>query len=278
MKMVRYDTILKIIEKETKKCKATAKARKIGSTAKWETLYDKNGNKKGSKVTYEDGTTITYTKDQSITRVTLPNGEKIDYLENKSYDFFEDFTSFELKQKYGQERYELFKKYCGIYYSYSYRYINQYLRGEITKERAIEKMGSNEFNFIIDNYDNFNKILNESTFNKLPTFFTVRETVGLFDNDSIDKKIVTDKGYTSASSGMNTRDMKSTFGSPKGYTIITVYEKGNSASTGAFLGSVLKDINGFDRETEVLTAPNHKFERFLIDEENKIIFQKPYKT
>lgn len=277
MKMVKYSTLLKIIENEVRKCKATAQAKKIGSSAKWETLYDKNGKEKGSKVTYSDGTSITYDKNRSVTRITMPNGEKIDYLQNKSYDFFEDFTSFELQQKYGQETYELFKKYCGIYYGYDYRYINSYLRGDIDEDRARYKIGDETFDFIMDNQDMFNIILNDNSISKLPTFITVRETTGLFKNDNPDKKIVKDKGYSSASVGMSTRDLKATFGSPKGYTIITVYEKGNNASTGAFLGHVLKGINGFDFEREFLTAPDNKFSRSIIDMESKIIIQVPYK-
>lgn len=276
--MVRYKTILKIIEKETQKCKATAKAKKIGETGKWETLYDENGTKTGSKVTYSDGTSITYDRMESITKITTTEGKEINYLQRESYDFFEDFTSFELKQKYGPEKYETFKKYCGIYYSYSYKYINQYLRGDITKERAIEKMGSNEFNFIMENQNLFNQILTENNISKMPSFFTVRETIGLFDNDNIDKKIVADKGYTSTSVGMSTRDLKSTFGSHKGYTIISLYENGNNASSGAFLGHVLKEVNGFDNEMEYLVAPGEKFSRWLIDEKSKIIMQIPYKT
>ena len=57
--MVKYQTIIKIIEEELKKCKATAQAKRIGLTAHWEHFDDGDGYVTDI-VTYEDGTRIEF--------------------------------------------------------------------------------------------------------------------------------------------------------------------------------------------------------------------------
>lgn len=274
--MVKLKTIIKVIENHTLKHPITEKARNIGKTGKWEYVKDDGGEVIGSILKYKDGTTITYDTKNNITSIVTDNGEKLEYPGEKLYKdgwFFQHEVE-NLKYDLGTAEYSKLRNFAIIYTQN--HFINKYLRGLCSKEEAIESMGEYNFNYIMDNIDDITNILQTNEL-KSSTFMSIRGVRHLHDNDSIGKRIVSDKGFTSASVGMNSEGLKNIYVGDDGWTIITEYDTGK-ANRGMFLGHALRDVNGGDFEKELLSAPNQKFERSIIDEERRIIVQRPYLT
>ncbi len=279
--MVKYSTLIKVISLEVNKCKATENALNIGDTGLWSDMLNGDGKTIGSRLTYSNGLEIRYDNKGNISSMMLPNGEELDYLKEQCYDFFKDQRQKLIKQN-GEGGYEFFKKFYGIYQSHQYMYINNYLRGRIGKD-FLEKCLEGNFNFISNNFDNFNEPLNQNKLSVYDDFFTVRAITKPHDNDALNRRIVKDKAYTSSSVGKNTTELMKGFGDKdEGYLVITYYQKGNKASKGVFVGGVSREIDiekygiNMDEEKEVLSPSNQKFERQVIDRENRIIYQIPY--
>ena len=81
------------------------------------------------------------------------------------------------------------------------------------------------------------------------------------------------------------RDVKlldDVYGTNDGWTIITLYERNNPANRGIYISGCIEEYHCDDTdyycdwESALISAPYQKFERYLIDKRNKIIFQKPY--
>lgn len=281
--MVKYTTLIKVIEEELKKCRATEKAQRIGSTGVWRYLRNEEGEMIGSSLTYSDGTTINYNADEEITSITY-EGEEINFLEEKSNDFFRGQAD-KMIEQHGQDNYATFSKYGNIYSDYSYYAINNYLRGRYDVEKLEYKLNLSEkkYDFIMDNKELFDEMLRDNDLSDYGSFFTIRGVEELHDNDDISKRIVSDKAYTSQTVGMDSATTMTIFGNDgDGWLIISPYMKGNNARSGAYMDIAINDYNmekygcpSVD-ENEFLSAPNTKFMRTIIDVDNRIIIQEPY--
>lgn len=292
--MVKYKSILKVIEQETNKCKATARALKIGESFE----ETENGYK------YSDGTQITLDDYGDIKSITLPNGETLEYMQGednfhgKDHEFFKPQKDY-LINKHGEETYKELCEFSDKWASWRGIAINQYLYGSITYEQLEERFnkayeqvkgfhgekefhgnGKEELKWMLETEKKFNKICSETPLTQYGSpFFSVRGT-RLYDNDQITKKIVSYNGHTSASTGISHDDSRMFTGGEDGWKIITVYETDNKAGNGLFLGNLKNDNNygvSMDWEHELHSAPKQKFERTMIDEEHHYIIQKPYK-
>lgn len=274
--MVKYKTIIKIIEEYMKKHPITEKPRNIGNSGRWDYIKDENGEVIGSTLTYKDGTTITYDSNNNITGLISDKGEQLKYPGDRLYldNWFYQHDVENLKYDLGTNEYIKLRNFAVIYTQN--HFINNYLRGLCSKEEAIESMGEKNFNYIMNNIDDITGMLQRNEL-KNSQFISIRGVRHLHDNDSIGKRIVSDKAFTSASVGMNSEGMKNIYIGEDGWTIITEYDAGK-ANRGMFIGHAIRDVNGGDFEKEILSAPNQKFERSIIDEERRIIIQRPYLT
>ena len=303
--MVKYETIIKIIEHEISKCPVAIPLKRLGSTGVWTEGTDEYGEPTRT-ITYEDGTSITFSMSRiqknEILSVSDSEGFNSDYGGTQASNFY--YQEDDIIDKFGYEGYEFFKEYTHYKASGIGMVYNKYLRGEITKKEAIEKAkeiypkpyipadpdfhmfrdkdGEYMMNYLFDNHDKYNEIISEQYTNS--EFVTVRgvnDQFGTGDKEAWDKflsrKITSDKGYTSASIGMDIGgtgqaiDIKDTH-----WKIITKHRFGNGKNNGAYLGDANYENWGFDDWQEFLYPPYEKFRRTHIDMENHIIIQEPY--
>ena len=284
--------ILKSFDDAIVKCKNSSYlARKIGNSVQHNLNFfdEKDGVKMDIETfTYDNGMSITlihnldyqdygdgktYQEEWWDIGELNDNGVKYTMLDDQSYDFFEYQKDYIIKN-YGKDGWDFFSKYANVYASYEGMNLNGFLRGVINKEDINNNDG--EFyisDFLMDNHERFVDMLkNIPADNK--SFMSCRVVSKLHNNDSISKKIVSDKGHTSTSLNEN-EDYYSTFADTDGcWKIFTIVNEGSGVNAG-FLGSAIQDIDGYDWEREVNFAPDQKFERLVIDEENGIIIQKP---
>ena len=274
--MVSYKMIMKVIEDYAKKHPITEKLKNIGKTGKWETYTDENGGITGSSLTYKDGTSIKYDKDGNITGIITDYGEKIPYI-GKGITMNMDFYNFDvenLKYELGTVDYRIIKDFV-INYRQNH-YINRYLRGKATEQEMRAELGDRYVDKMLRDMDNVCEILDNNNLLKNYVFLSVRGVRNLHDNDNINKRIVSDEGFTSSSVGANTTFIQKMYSGDNGWTILTLYEYGNPASTGLYTGYIFEDNGSYDIDQELITMPKQKFERTIIDEQNKIIIQRPY--
>ncbi len=281
--MVRYTTILKVIEEELVKCKATENALKVGATGIWETLRDENGEVIGSTLTYSDGTKITYNEYDEVSSIDY-NGETINYIGwEQSTDFF-DSQRDELIERYGEEAYRKFCEFAYLYQSEFYEEINEGMRTDGVD--SVRNLISSEI--VADDLDVFLELLENNDLSNYPSFLTLRGIEHLFDDSGLEKRIIYDKSFNSQTVGMGSREVMDYFGGEmdginKGWLIITPFSKDNRARSGAYLDNAITEhhyrlygdttIRG---EDEFLVPPKQKFMRTVIDEKNRIIIQEPY--
>ena len=315
--MVKYNYIIRSID-DYIKCKATAHAKQVGGTAQWEKMKLEGGkwetiglspnDEEYYKVSYDNGAEIYFNIDGDVTHLNYPDLEfDENYLGEDSYDFFSDqkqkmIDNFNKGQNldivgedWGEERYKYFVDYCDNFASWRGWDLNKYLRG-IRDSRGVWDLNrlKSELGSSMEDmwghdgglHDDFCDVVANNDLSGYDDFFTVRRFDRLHDNDSLEKKIVWDKGHTCASVGM----VNSDFGNfvddvDDAWTVFTIHKKGNKASKGAFMGSALNEARGGDWrgdepdwEKELHYAPNQKFERLIIDEKSKIIFQIPYEA
>lgn len=288
--MTYYNTLITVIEEEISKCKATASALRIGSNFTMESYGEKDeyGRQK-KRITYEDGTVLNLNYFGDIESLTTSEGKTLNYFyhTDEDYEVFKDQKD-RLIGKYGQEKYDMLCKYADEWGSWEGLYMNKYFRGKISKADLVEKYSNakdlfhsatlEDLDFLLDNHDDFINICGENSLNGYGDFISIRAVSRLHDNDPITKKIVWDKGHTSASVGLDGDDMRMYAGSD-GWKIVTIYEDGNDANRGLFLGNLKNDYHKgmtMDWEHEIHTAPNQKTERLIIDTKNKYIIQRPY--
>ena len=285
--MVKYQTIIKIIEEELKKCKATAQAKKIGLTAHWE-HYDDGDGYVTDIVTYGDGTRIEF---DNFSNVVFSDN---DYSPNPDYNYWLNISRDKVLEKYGEEGLEFYKEYTLYKQSRVGMFFNEYLRGKMTIEEVYAKIyryvpdttmeswhfkdGVEITDYLLENSERYMSMCNELDLNGVGDFYTIRKVDKLHDNDNADKRIVKDKGYTSSSTSGHTSIIDGLFHGPEenNWLIITKYKDGNLANHGMHLAYAEQENYGWHDWDEVLNAPNQKFKRTIIDEPNHIIVQEPY--
>lgn len=289
--MVKYEYIIKAIKEYLQKCPATLQAKKIGSTGRWTTETDQWGEEIGV-LTYENGTTIKFNKRGIVdyyneNEIFYPDmdinlydqGESIDYNPKYTEGIYVDFTHFKMSA-------------IGVKF-------NEYLRGICTKQDFYDYLedkigdgtaplwgstftkgltGKEMGDFFINNNPEYEKICNEETLNGYGDFITARKVNRLHDNDNINKRIVSDKGYTSSTirtDDLGSIDYALDIDTDDSWTIITEYHNGNPANHGIAL-AYAEIKNGFQDWNEIINPPHQKFKRNIIDEKNKIIVQEAY--
>lgn len=283
--MVKYKTILKVIEQETNKCSPNKEAYSIGESAKIKMgkSIDETGEiyEYIEEITYKDGTTITFNDSDKIMNLKHDNFNANHMLNNDSYEFFNDQKQ-EIIKKYGKETYDLFETYCDKWASSKGMIFNQYLRKEIGKKELKQKLGA-IFPFMYDNYPLFKQICTENNLGRYEDFFTIRYMNNLHNTDSINRNIVWDKGETSATCGFALTEGTKVEGKEVSvfanmnnhWKVITLYKKGNKGH-GIFMGNALNSKRSTkDWEREIHTPSQQKFRRTIIDIANKIIIQEP---
>ncbi len=263
--MVSRELIDKTFNEIINKCKATAKALQIGASA---TVHESDGYK---TISYSNGFEITFSKNtdsdfgttDEFEMIYLGNGDIRKYLGNDSYAFF-DFQRDWIIEHYGQDEWEFVSVYSNLFASCDGMDINTDLRNDTA-------LG--EDSFLRREHQHYLDIISNVPCDNSDCF-SVRVVDNLHDNDALNRRIVWDKAHTSASVGMTT-DEFATFADPYNcWRIVTLIDK-DSGAKGFFYGNSLMEINGFDWEKELHFAPKQKFERLVIDEENRIIIQKP---
>ena len=273
------ENIINLIVKKhsSEKCSMVATAHSHGSAVTEGT--DEDGYR---TLIYDDGTEIHFNSNGDIAHFVNSDGVEMDYLFDDSYDFFESQKE-AIIDKYGDEGYDFLKKYSNMYASMEGIYMNRYLRGLISMDEFEElvrgfhnQKSDDDFGFLWGNHDRFVEMLSSMD---LPNenFYSVRVVDRLHDNDGVNKAIVSDKAHVNSTSGADMDDLGIFADTEFGWKIITDFS-GSSNVKGLFLGNPLMDKRGRDWEMEVNHAPGQKFERVLIDEENKIIVQRPYKN
>ena len=226
---------------------------------------------------YDNGVEVHMDDEYNIVSFTNEDGLTMDYMFDRDYSFFESQKE-EILKKFGTEDLYFFNSFIDKFASWRGFALNRYLRGLISKEQLKNEISGSDYNFLVEQHDRFLKILDGLT---LPEgdFYSVRVADHLHDNDSVDKGITWDKGHTSTTTGAVMDDLSifaDTLSSSNScWRIITDYS-GQSNVKGAFFGNALLSERATDWEHEVHHAPMQKFERVLIDEENKIIVQRPY--
>ena len=267
-----------IVKKHTsEKCSRVATAHAHGSAVTEATT--ENGY---PTLIYDDGTEIHFDEDGNISTFVNSDGVEMHYLFDDAYDFFESQKE-AIIDKYGNEGYDFLKKYSNMYASMEGIYMNRYLRGLISMDEFEElvrgfhnQKSDDDFGFLWGNHDRFVEMLSSMD---LPNeaFYSVRVMDRLHDNDALNKAIVSDKAHVNSTAGADMDDLGIFADTLFGWKVITDFS-GSSNVKGLFLGNPLMDKRGGDWEMEVNHAPGQKFERVLIDEEHRIIVQRPYKN
>lgn len=282
-----YETILKAVSLEITKCKATALAKSIGATGKWNI----NGVIGGTldQLTYDDGTVITFNEDGSIREVINKDFSK-QILNNDSEGFFKHQKDY-IISKYGEEEYDFFRRYSERINGVNGDVLNEMLNGKKLEDiREDYDMGigfpsEEEMNEIMEGLPRYTKILEGNNLSTYGDFFTWNRVSELDSTTDIDKSIVKDKGMTRASVGTTNELFYSPFTSmgeerttydydDNDWTIITIHEHNND-SYGAYIG----EMTPFgEMSKEVKSAPSQKNKRDIIDVKNHLIIQRPYHT
>ncbi len=290
--MVKYDYIFKAIEDYFNKCPATLQAKKIGGTGKWTHSTDEWGNHIDT-LSYDDGTVIVFS-DEMFNKGIIGYSNTDDGFIARNDSFFDlDIQSDRILEKYGRDDLEDYVFYTNYKMSGFGMCFNEYLRGLINKDEFYDKIetrygksstfltqglnGKEIADLLYDNNDWYSGLC-ETSLNGYGDFITARRVSMLYDNDNINKRIVSDKGYTSSTIAVNDLDMIDSvlhIPSDNAWTIITEYRDGDPANKGLSLDYAEKVI-GLQSWSEVLSAPKQKFRRKIIDEKNKVIVQVPY--
>lgn len=279
------------------KCKATLQAKKLGSTWVWREEVDEEGYHTDI-LEYSDGTMIEFGEDYGILsyKCNIQGHE----LTPKNYQIdFVEASRDKILEKYGEEGLEFYTDYTHFKMSYFGVMFNNYRRGLMSKQQLYDKMdwymegfethdntgftkgmnGHEIVDYLYDNNPRYEEMCNNLDLNGLDDFITIRRANQLYPNDHIDKRIITDKGYSSSSTQYGNIDMIDdalSINSEEGWLIITNYHNGNSANHGMHLGYGEFMNTGSRDWGEVINPPHQKMQRLLIDEHNHVIIQEPY--
>lgn len=304
--MVSKDIIRKSFEDIiSRKCRnSSKKAREIGSSVKL-SVHDK-----GYTLTYDNGMSLNF--DENNNMVRLEDDKDYPYLGSDAYDIFnfqkeilKNSGEFSFKRK---ERINPFKddyEWVQEKYSNDYDFLTEY----ITNFATYQGMALNRF-LIKKDYQKLNSF-QSIVFNKkshdhfvdlersIPcdneSYVALRIQTKLYENDNIDKEHYRNNHHISMSVGADTDMLINTFAEKEGgphrdrvyvdghgsegdrsvWRIYTKIDKGSGVK-GLFFGNNVRDSptrTDNDWECELNLAPNTKFVRDIIDEENHIIIQ-----
>lgn len=200
----------------------------------------------------------------------------------------EAYKFFKKDKDYLKQEQSFLEQYCNDFISWKGLEINSYLREEKTKKEIEQIFQENNANLneflestsrfidIIKNYsDKHQKYEGD--------FYTIQRVDDFDERHSLDKRIVSDKGFTLSSVNADIEELDDIYDVNDGWTVITYYEKNNNDSEGLFIGQFIEDYmsNFFDGFCDCagffISLPMQKFERQIIDEDNKMILQTPYK-
>lgn len=274
--MVNRKHISKSIDDAIIKC-ASSSIRRIGSnyTITTTTIPDKVGEtiigeSKKETITYSNGVQVSFIEKDyfdenefDFQSITI-DGQEHEYLGHNSYSFF-DYQKQWIIDHYGESEWDFVSKYADYFASTDGMEVNYDLRHN-------NPLG--EDNFLRREHEHFLNIVRDCPCDR-ESSVSIRVVDSLHRNDGISKKIISDKAHTSTSVGTRLSDLIDNFTSTSdAWKIITVVDK-NSGAKGFFFGNGIKETTGFDWERELHFLPNQEFERLVIDEDNKIIIQKP---
>lgn len=280
--MVEEKIIFDIIEKsiiDTVKCNTSGTARKRGVGAE----FSYNSDVNSYDIVYPDGTLVQYDDDDGLVSVSI-DGKKYDFPGKKDSDYEYEMFEYMKQQLSNMEgilgystMYNFVRAYFDDFASYLGWAINGALRDGTPLEDAHPRI--HQWNdILVDGHDAFVDLEHELRIDN-EDYACIRLQSNMnHGNDSIDKKVISDKAHTCTTVGgdwtKQVINFTETMSAGDSWKVITVVDKG-SGVTGLFAGNPLRDERGRDWEAEVNFAPKQKFERLLIDEENKIIIQKP---
>lgn len=247
------------------KCGGSVKVRELGATAR---IFESENY---TTISYANGFELTFSKNrdsdfgtmEEFESIYLGNGDVRRYLGNDSYGFF-DYQRDWIIDHYGIEEWEFVCKYSDMFASSDGMDLNTDLRD-----------GNNlgDYNFLRREHDHYISIVKNVPCDN-EDCVSLRVMDNLHDNDALNRRIVYDKAHTSSSMGMNMDEFGSFADVMDCWRVFTLVDK-DSGATGLFYGNPLMEVNGFDWEKELHFLPKQRFERVLIDEENKIIIQRP---
>ena len=284
-----YEQAFDAITYEIRKCKATAQARRLGATGRWNINSTPGGTL--DQLTYEDGTTVTFNPDGTIREVR--NGDFHKQILNIDSETFFKHQKDYITSKYGEEEYRFFEEYSENIDGINGDALNRILQGDsvdevkewIRTDYAPYTLTDNTIQYMMDNLPRYQKILEGCNLSVYGDFFTWRQTQELGEWESSDRNIARDKGMTRASVGTTNELFYSPFIPPNdiretydyddnSWTVITIHEHDNDFY-GAYMGNV---TNYGELNYEVKSAPNQKAKRDIIDNTNHLIIQRPYHT
>ena len=275
------------------KCSPSQKARNIGASVT-ETEKKLEDGTRVHTFQYEDGTSITIEYDKPITvnddgyvyeaetdrfAKVSHNGKEYelsygDSNNDKSIDEFFQYQKDYIINNYGTDGWDFFCEYANQYGTSQGWHLNMILRGQKKATDITDEEGDFYISpFLWENHARFVEMEKNLPLDN-EDLITVRLVSDLHRNDSIGKKVVSDKGHTSTST-TGQIDNYDTYGDPNNaWFVFTLNEKGSGVH-GAYFGNAIREADGYDFEREVNYAPNQEFERVLIDEKNRFIIQKP---
>ena len=198
----------------------------------------------------------------------------------KAYEFFKENNE-SLKNEH-----DFLNRYAYEFMSWKGLEINSYLRGEKTKQDLenifMENDSLEHLNQLLYDTDKFIGILRKNDLKKNNSFYTIQRINELDERHRVERRVVSDKGFDIASLGAEIEDLDEVYGVDDGWTVITYYDKDNKYGKGLVIGQYIekylnKNFDYFiDWECVFISPPMQRFERQIIDENNKVILQTPY--
>lgn len=301
--VISKEVILKSIDEAIFKCNSSSKARKIGATV---TL---SVGDEGYTLSYSNGMSLHFDNDNNMINLQT-EAEDYPYLMDKCYDTFTYQKEDLLKSdpfSFIKKEHEGFGgdiKTTKFTFDNDWDFICSYAdtfataSGIILNKRLIDpllKTTLNSFGNIVtikSSHDHFVQLERNNRVDPV-SYVTLRIQPYLYESDNISKRTYTAKHHISMSLGSDVNLLLDQFGvgsnSPHKpmkhgieategdeWRIYTTVSK-DSGVNGLFLGNALKESptrsNESEWETELNLAPNTKFVRDVIDEDNKIIIQ-----
>lgn len=224
------------------------------------------------KIEYDDGTVIEFSQngeENTILKSVEIDGVKYEFLGDDSYDFF----SYQMEDIIKNNEMEFLEEYTNTYATSKGIKLNTSLRNGSKLDGTLAK-----------NHKKFVSLINNSKIKDNTVSYRIQQEI--YEDENIIKKVITSKSHYSTTTGATKQDMKEAFlnTNPEGeyinpddgeyWQIINVIPK-KSDINALFIGNPIKNIRGYDWESELNFAPGQKFQRLLVDEENKIIIQTP---
>lgn len=302
--VISKEVILKSIDEAIFKCNSSSKARKIGATVTLST------DDEGYTLSYSNGMSLHFDNDNNMINLQTET-EDYPYLMDKCYDAFKhqkeellNSSPFSFIQKsweggWGSDRnivrtkysfdndWDFLCTYAENFATSSGILVNKVLNDPYRSFNAFGKIAN-----VKASHDHFVQLERNIPIDNM-SYVALRIQPYLYESDNINKQSYTNKHHTSMSLGSDVnllldqfglshnsphRPMKHGIEAKKGdeWKIYTTVSK-DSGVTGLFLGNALKESptrsNESEWETELNLAPNTKFVRDVIDEENHIIIQ-----